>query len=143
MIIVPLGKFLWETNYLLSIPLDAIEDLSGNVADEYTLNFKTAVPLKLVSTDPVNNAVSVPVNKVIKIYFNKPIKAGSQFNYIVLKNSSNVKIPIIKSISGNVLTITKTSGTFVGDTYTLTLPVNSILDANNTALTSTYTTKSQ
>jgi hypothetical protein len=141
LIVSPLTKYLWETNYLLSIPLDAIKDLSGNIADEYALNFKTAVPLKLVSTDPVNNAINVPVNKVIKITFNKPIKAGSQYNLIVLKNSANVKIPITKSISGNVLTITKTNGTFIGDTYTLTLPVNSILDANNTGLTAVYTTR--
>ena len=51
-----------------------LEYFSGNVADEYALNFETAVPLKLVSADPVNHAVSVPTNKVIKITFNKPIE---------------------------------------------------------------------
>ncbi len=37
--------FQKPTTYTLNIPVDAIEDLAGNVADEYTLNFTTVLPL--------------------------------------------------------------------------------------------------
>ena len=140
--VIPTANYAKGTTYTLYIPADAIEDLAGNIADEYTTSFTTVpptIPLAVTSSDPTNNAVSVPVNKVIKITFNKAIRVGSKYSSIVLKNSSNVVIPITKSISGNVLTITKASGTFIGDTYTLTLPTNSIYDANNTGF-STYTT---
>jgi hypothetical protein len=138
LVITPLSKYLMGTVYTLDIPEGTIEDLAGNVADEYTTSFTTLTPLKVTTTTPTNNAPSVANNVTIKITFNKPIKAGSKYSSITLTNSSNTKISIIKSISGNVLTITKASGTFTGGTYTLTIPVNSLIDINNTSLASDY-----
>ena len=104
-----------------------------------TLSFKTFVPLTIVSTNPVNTATNVVGNTPIKITFNKSIKTGTNYNLINLKNSSLVTIPITKTISGNILTITPKVNLSVG-TYTLTLPINSILDLSNTGLSSIYTT---
>jgi len=139
--ITPLANLAAGTKYTLNIPNDAIEDLTSNPAASYTTSFTTVPPLQVTSSDPANNAVSVPVNKVIKITFNKQIYSGSAYSQITLKNSSNTVVPITTSISGNVLTITKTSGTFAGGLYTLNLPVNSIVDVNNTSILSGYTTK--
>ncbi|ADZ10481.1 hypothetical protein Metbo_2267 [Methanobacterium lacus] len=139
--IVPLANLISGTTYTLNIPNDAIEDLTSNPAASYTTSFTTVPPLQVTSSDPVNNAINVPVTKVIKIIFNKPIYSGSAYSQITLKDSSNTNIAITKSISGNVLTITKSSGTFAGGLYTLTLPVNSVVDVNNTSLVSGYTTK--
>jgi len=139
--IVPLLNYIGGTTYTLNIPYDAIEDLTNSPAASYTTSFTTVPPLQVTSSDPANNAVSVPVNKVIKITFNKKIYSGSAYSQITLKNSSNTVIPIKTSIIGNVLTITKSSGTFAGGLYTLTLPVNSIVDENNTSMLNDYTTK--
>ncbi len=137
LVITPLSKYQMGTTYTLNIPEGTIEDLAGNVADEYNMAFTTIKPLSVTSSNPTSGSV-VATNTTIKITFNKPIKAGTKYSTITLKNSSNTKISITKSISGNVLTITKASGTFAGDTYTLTIPVNSLLDLNNTSLVSNY-----
>jgi len=139
--ITPLSNLIAGTTYTLNIPSDAIEDLTSNPAVTYTSNFTTTPPLQVTSSDPANNAVSVPVNKIIQITFNKQIYSGSAYSQITLMNSSNAVIPITTSISGNVLTITKTSGTFAGGLYTLNLPVNSIVDVYGTSILSGYTTK--
>jgi methionine-rich copper-binding protein CopC len=138
--IVPLINFIGGTTYNLYLPTDAIEDLTNSPAASYTTSFTTVPPLKVTSSDPANNAVSVPVNKVIKITFNKQIYSGSNFSQITLKNSSNTVVPVATSIIGNVLTIVKSSGTFTGGAYTLTIPVNSVVDVNNTSVLSSYTT---
>jgi methionine-rich copper-binding protein CopC len=138
--IVPLINYIGGTTYNLYLPTGAIEDLTGSSAAAYTTSFTTVPPLQVTSSDPANYAVSVPVNKVIKITFNKQIYSGSNFSQITLKDSSNTVIPVATSIIGNVLTIVKSSGTFTGGAYTLTIPVNSVVDVNNTSVLSSYTT---
>ncbi|MTK64235.1 MAG: hypothetical protein F8N15_06900 [Methanobacterium sp.] len=139
--VTPLISLIAGTKYTLNIPYDAIEDLTGNSAALYSTSFTTVPPLQVTSSDPANNAINVSVTKKIKITFNKLIYSGSAYNQITLKDSSNTSIAITKSISGNVLTIVKSSGSFAGGLYTLTLPVNSVVDINNTSLVSSYTTK--
>ncbi|WP_048189878.1 Ig-like domain-containing protein [Methanobacterium sp. SMA-27] len=128
-----------STKYTLFIPVDAIEDLAGNIGDEYTLVFNTVVPLNVVSTNPVNNANNVIGNQPITITFNIPIKTGPNYALITLLNSASTKMPITKTINGNILTITPI-GNLTPGTYTLSLPINSILDMNNKGLTSIFTT---
>lgn len=141
LIIVPLTNLIAGTTYTLNLPNDAIEDLTGSPSASYTTSFTTLPPLQVAGTDPANYAVSVPVNKVIKVTFNRQIQSGLNYSQITLKNSANTVIPITTSIIGNVLTIIKSSGTFAGDTYTLTLPVNSVVDVNNTSMLSAYSTQ--
>ena len=137
LVIIP-TNLLKSTKYTLFIPVDAIEDLAGNVGDEYTLVFNTVVPLNVVSTNPVNNANNVVGNQPITITFNIPIKTGPNYALITLLNSASTKIPITKTINGNILTITPI-GNLTSGTYTLSLPINSILDMNNKGLTSIFT----
>ena len=96
LIITPLTNLLANTNYILNLPVAAIQDLNGNIGDEFALSFKTFVPLTIVSTNPVNTATNVVGNTPIKITFNKSIKTGTNYNLINLKNSSLVTIPITK-----------------------------------------------
>ena len=84
-------NLLKSTKYTLFIPVDAIEDLAGNVGDEYTLVFNTVVPLNVVSTNPVNNANNVVGNQPITITFNIPIKTGPNYALITLRNSARHK----------------------------------------------------
>ena len=139
LIITPLTNLLANTSYILNLPVAAIQDINGNIGNEFTLSFKTFVPLTILSTNPLNTATNVVGNTPIKITFNKSIKTGPNYNLINLKNSSLITIPITKTINGNVLTITPKVNLSVG-TYTLTLPINSILDLTNTGLSSISTT---
>ena len=134
LLITPLTNLLPNTNYILSIPVNAIQDYNGNIGNEFTLSFKTINALNVISTNPVNGAYYVVGNTPIKITFNKSIKTGPNYNLIVLKNSANVIMPITKTISDNVLTITPT-GNLIPGTYTVTLPINSIYDLTNTGFT--------
>jgi hypothetical protein len=84
----------------------------------------------------VNNAIVVPVNRGIKITFSEPIKAGTYFQSITLKNSGGTPLAITKSITSNVLTIKLAKGDFQkGAKYTLTLPTKSINDMAGNGLT--------
>ena len=138
-LIINPNNLLQSTKYTLFIPVDAIEDLAGNVGDEYTLVFNTVVPLNIVSTNPVNTANNVVGNQPITITFNIPIKTGPNYALITLLNSASTKVPITKTINGNILTVTPI-GNLTPGTYTLSLPINSILDMNNKGLTSIFTT---
>ncbi|MGB9937809.1 MAG: polysaccharide deacetylase family protein [Methanobacterium sp.] len=95
-------------------------------------------------TDPISGSINTAVNKIITITFSEAIKAGSAYDSITItdKNSAIVS-GIIKSINGNVLTLTN-SGNYVGGTsYFINLPLNSITDlAGNsiTAFASNFTT---
>jgi hypothetical protein len=90
---------------------------------------------------PPTNAINVPVNKVIKIFFSGDIKAGPAYESISLKNISGWSVLIDKSISGNVLSIALTRGTYLpNNQYILNLPINSISDLANNNLKTAYTT---
>jgi ribosomal protein L31 len=117
-------------------------DLAGNKSPIYTQLYTIDKTAPIVTAiDPVNNTINVPTNKLIKITYNEPILAGSAYSTIVLKTSSGTIIPITKTISGNVLTITMTNGTYTkGTKYTLTLPINSIKDQANNSITTARTT---
>ena len=98
------------------------------------------VKLAVSSSDPINNAINVPVNKVIKITFNIPIKAGTAFNNITVKNAAGWAASITKTISGNVLTIALAHGTYLpGNKFIINLPVNSIADLSGNGLTQAFT----
>ena len=119
------NRLVWEDNK------------NGNL-DIYTATFDIYSP-KVTLSDPINNAFNVATNKVIKITFNEPVKAGNMF--IELKNSAGTLIPITRSISGNVLSITPNSLLKAGTKYTIILHTNSIKDLASNGLAALYTTK--
>lgn len=98
--------------------------------------------LTLTSANPVNGAVDVAANKIIRITFNKPIKFKSK--NIELKTSTGIIIPITKSISSNILTITHPLLN-KGVKYTIFIHAGSIsdlLNKGNTAYLSSFTISS-
>ena len=113
---------------------------------ETLLTIDRTIPSPL-SFDPINNALNTPVNKVIRVFFSEPVKAGAAFSSIVLKDNYGVNIPIIKSFSPNAynhnfsdLIITRSSGTYPkGYRYTLTIPINSIMDLAGNGINHAYT----
>jgi methionine-rich copper-binding protein CopC len=116
------------------VPNGTVFGLAGNSLTVYTSSFtvdSTSPTVK--SVDPVNNAVNVATNKVIKLTFSEPIKAGSM--WIELKNSSGTIINIIKTVSGQYLTINHAS-TFPSGKYTLLLHSGSITDLTGNPVSS-------
>jgi predicted outer membrane repeat protein len=97
------------------------------------------IPPKVKNINPANNAINIPINQVITVTFSEPIKTGSAYANIILKNSSGTVIPITKSISGNVLTIIHSTLLSKGTKYTLTIPVSSVKDLAGNNLASAYT----
>jgi hypothetical protein len=129
-----------NTWYQVIIPAAAIKDIAGNnLATTYTFKFETGNGTVDV-TPPKLLSVSILSNTELKITYSEPIKLGSSYAYITLKNSSGTAIPITKSISGNVLLIYRNSGIFTSSvTDILTLPSNSVKDLAGNSLTTAWT----
>lgn len=116
-------------------------DLAGNKSPVYTKKYtiKDTTAPKISSIQPANSATKVPVNQIIKITFSEPIKTGTTFNSISVKNSSGKSVTITKSISSNVLTIKLTKGTYTKNTkYTITIPAKAVRDTVNNSLSTSY-----
>ena len=113
---------------------DQIINININIAS-------SSAPISIVNVDPINGTMNVPGNKVMNITFNVPIKAGSAYSSIVMKNTNdNSAKPILTSIAGNILTITPTYNWLQFVTYQLTIPINSITDLSGNTLTSAFIT---
>ncbi|MDY9922509.1 beta strand repeat-containing protein [Methanobacterium sp.] len=109
--------------------------------DNQIVTASIIIPFIVTTIDPPTNAINVPVNKVIKIFFSGDIKAGPAYESISLKNIAGWSVLIDKSISGNVLSIALTRGTYLpNNQYILNLPINSISDLANNNLKTAYTT---
>ena len=84
------------------------------------------------ATDPYNNATNIPVEGCIKILFNEPIKFGT--NYLRLKDTFGIYIPIKCSINGNLLTITSVFQLSKNTKYTVTLHTRCLTDLSGNAI---------
>jgi hypothetical protein len=84
------------------------------------------VPLTVISTDPHTKAINVAANKIIKITFRNPIKAGINYNKILLYKNGKI-IPITKTISGYTLSLHH-SYLDTGTEYKIFIPSGSIND---------------
>ena len=142
--ITPTYNWLSLVKYKVTIPFNSISDLLGsNLASNYTMNFTsytdTTSPT-ITGTDPANNT-DVTANGVISITFSKPIQEGNSYDSIsIIDKNTNLAQRITKTITSNVLTISSPDAWLIGDTYVLTLPVNSVTDLSGNNLTSAYTT---
>jgi predicted outer membrane repeat protein len=95
----------------------------------------------VTSSDPTNNAGNVNSSKVVTVTFSKTIKAGTNYNNILVKNTNdNSTKSVSKAISGNTLVITPTNKWLDYVKYQITIPSSSISDTRGYNLLSTYTT---
>ena len=95
------------------------------------------IPPTVTTSDPANNTKTNSTNKVITIAFSEAIQAGSVYDSISIIGPSGA-VSIIKSIKGNVLTITPTSG-YINGNYTINIPVNAVTDLAGNGLETAFT----
>ncbi len=129
----------FKTAYQVYLPDGAVKNTIGNIfVKTYSLKFTTLPELvKVVKTNPTNNAVNVPVSKVFQVTFNKNIKAKTL--WIELKNSKGKAVSITKSINGKVLTI-KPKKKLAESKYKLILHTGCVVDqAGNQLALKSYT----
>ena len=114
---------------------DSIYYFTGG-QDNYPV-MKLSSPI-ITSSDPLNNA-NVKLDKIINIIFNEPIQSAINYNSITVNDDSGIAVPITKTINGNILKLTRSSGQYVdGMTYTIILPINSISDLSGNGLSNPY-----
>ena len=137
----PTADLLAGTAYTLSFPAGAFQDLAGNNAGSFTLNFNTAVPLDttaptISSRVPANNAMNVNIGANVVLTYNEAVQKGS--GSITLSSPfGNISVPVsnsLVSISGNVVTIDPMVDLLAGTAYTLSFPAGVFQDlAGNNA----------
>ena len=138
------GSYVDGTIYIITIPINAVIDNTGiGLPVIYTSKFTidTLSP-KVTKIDPANNSMINNTSKIITITFSEPIKTGSTYNNIRVTNSGGIKVSILGNIKGNILTLTRSSGSYVdGTTYIITMPTNAVTDIAGNGLATTYTSK--
>ena len=137
----PTADLLAGTSYTLSFPAGVFQDLAGNSAGSFTLNFNTAVPLDTTSPTissrvPANNAMNVNIGANVVLTYNEAVQKGS--GSITLSSAfGNISVPVsnsLVSISGNVVTIDPMVDLLAGTAYTLSFPAGVFQDlAGNNA----------
>uniref|UniRef100_A0A832I754 SbsA Ig-like domain-containing protein n=1 Tax=Pseudothermotoga hypogea TaxID=57487 RepID=A0A832I754_9THEM len=123
--------------YVLEIQSGALKDSSGNPNLAFSLNFKTASFVKVVSTDPADKQRDVPTSKSIVIRFDRNIKPGPAFNNVQLKSLNQI-VAIDKSISGASLVIRPRQNLEINKDYSITVPQHAVLDSQTDAPNLTY-----
>jgi len=96
-------------------------------ADEWV---DRAAPVVL-STSPVADSINIGLTPRVLVTFDEQIHAGSAFGQIAvtyIKNKKVFTVPTVKSISGNVLTITHSSAFPASTLLTVTLPAQVVTD---------------
>jgi methionine-rich copper-binding protein CopC len=111
--------------YTVTVPADAVRDKDGNPNTQYSFSFST--PFLVMSTNPANGATGVPVDQAITVILAHNGVQGPNFNGILLKKGS-MPVQSAVSINGNVLTIIPASYLDNDDTYTVTIPHDSVRD---------------
>ena len=126
--------------HTLNIPINSITDLAGNnLQNTYNSIFNIdATPPTITSINPTNGT-TIPVNQTFTVTFNEQIKAGTNFNNIILWNNDlNILKPSTITINNNQLIITPTTKLMNAKYYSLIIPANSITDLAGNNLQNTY-----
>ena len=137
----PTADLLTGTAYTLSFPAGAFQDLAGNNAGSFTLNFNTAAaldttPPTISSSVPANGATGVDVGANIVLTYSEAVQKGSG-SMTISSAGGMVTISVssaLVSVAGAVVTINPTADLLDGTAYTLSFPAGVFQDlAGNNA----------
>jgi large repetitive protein len=122
---------------LLTLKIEGVEDLAGNLVASQTTKFTTGsgpdlTRAQVVRSNPFLSAINVPVNTVITVEVNEPIDAGTVTNntFIVRDNTTgqNVVGTLSVSAGGRVITFMPNAPLAVSRSYSVLFSFNGILD---------------
>lgn len=144
LIIKPLEKLMYNTTYFVYLPYNSVTDIAGN-SNYYAFPviFTTKQEekeLKIIDSNPSNNAKYINIDRPIRIFYNEEIVGDKGLENIKVSDSKG-SIPIIPSISGNVLSIRpKNSLNFAyNTTYTVNVPIEAAKGVSGAAAKKAYT----
>ncbi|MDD4843949.1 MAG: Ig-like domain-containing protein [Anaerotignum sp.] len=134
-------------NYTLTIPKDAITDMSGNaMAEDYTLSFtvETAITkdIAVTSSTPTDGLKNFAGNSLSfslayedgsEIKDSANLRTSGSFDGINLKKRDGNTVKITRALNGNTVTIIPADGQTLepGAIYILSIPRNAVLDKFN------------
>ena len=139
--IVMSNSRLFNDVYLVYLPVGAVTDVYGhNMSAIYNFTFTSVQSLKVVSSNPVENATGVSLTSPVTVNFNENITSGSAFNNIIIKNLNTGVVAGLSSkiINGSTLTLKMNSTRLFNDVYQVYLPVDSVKDLLGDNLTTAY-----
>jgi methionine-rich copper-binding protein CopC len=126
--------------YSLTLHTGSVTDLTGNklAVCGFSFTVNKIVP-QVISTSPRNNAHGVSLTSPITIKFCENILAGVNYSKIYVKNLSTGKVVgIIKTISGNTLTIKQSHSRLANNTYEIVIPSAAVKDSKGNKLLANY-----
>lgn len=140
LIVTPVDRLNYNTNYSLILPNNALIDSFNNVInDEYSLTFTTiGTNPEIIFAYPGNNMEDVGINSSIGLKFNQNVKEGSSFSYIALYDNNSDKVVINKALKDDTLTINAIGNLKENTTYTLEIPNRAIQNENGEVLNEHY-----
>lgn len=144
LVIKPLEKLMYNTTYFVYLPYNSVTDIAGNPNYyTYPVIFTTKQEekeLKVIDSNPSNNAKYIAIDKPILVFYNEAIVGDKSLDTIKVSDNKG-DIPIISSISGNVLSIRpKNSLNFAyNTTYTVNIPVGAVKGASDAVVKKAYT----
>lgn len=134
-------------NYILTIPKDAVTDISGNqMAEDYILSFtietainKDIVVVSSTPSDGSNNIADSNISLSFAYEDGSEIKdsanliTSGSFDGIYLKERDGSIVKITRELDGNTIKISSADGQPLkpGGVYTLSIPSNAVLDKFN------------
>ncbi|MDD3395394.1 MAG: Ig-like domain-containing protein [Anaerotignum sp.] len=138
----PVGPLEKGMKYFIWIPEWAVMDCEGNLLEfPYRFFFVTggdSTPPRIISTDPINKAEDVLVSAKMLITFSEIIKPCENYCSIALKSTFGYDVPIIRNISGAVLTIEPIIDLEPGTQYELIIPARAVCDFSENPLDCTF-----
>lgn len=149
-IIKPVSKLDNNTSYSLLLPVGGVKDYwDGVQMSDFSLKFKTEkekMPPAVTSITPVNGSKNIDINSAITIGFSEDIISGKLFKKISLANGNMRNIPYTAEIVNNKLTIKPVKPLEELTSYTLRIPLDSVMDNSENQLKEdvilNFTTKS-
>lgn len=126
-----------DQTYTWELPWGALKDASGNPNLPYSLAFRTAPLVKVVSTDPKDRDRDVPVSQPITVTLSRKASAGPNFGNITLR-AGNAAVALDRSLSGAVLTLRPKQPLAFDQEYTVVIPEKAVVDPETGAPSAPY-----
>ncbi|QCX33448.1 hypothetical protein FDN13_06825 [Caloramator sp. E03] len=127
LVIVPVNKLDYNTTYFIIIPSKALKDAANNqVITSYKYSFTTEKDtekpfVKSVTIDKYNN--------ILSIVFNENIVKSTNFNKLLLKDSTGNIIKFEYKISGDILNLKFIEKNISQDNISVFIPSSSVKDS--------------